>query len=313
MTMDHSLFDTFRLTNVERGLGVYGVHVHVEGKGELEHRFRADDRVHLWSASKTFTSVGVGIAIDEGRFALDDAVLGFFPQFADAAAPGSEAITVRHLLQMSCGKEYDMFSVGDSAVFGGGSGRPESADWAQLFFAGEVTTNPGTHFFYANAATYMLGRVVEAASGQVLREYLLPRLFGPLGVYNPWWNTCPDGHSLGAFGLQLRTSEFAKLGRLLLQDGCWDDRELVSAGYVYAMHTDVVVPAIPGGDKESSVGYGYQVWLNTTPGTYRADGMYGQYSIVLPEQRAVVTVTAHNERNGCDIIRAVFADLVPRL
>jgi CubicO group peptidase (beta-lactamase class C family) len=79
------------------------------------------------------------------------------------------------------------------------------------------------------------------------------------------------------------------------------------------MHTDVVPQAGHFPDDESNAGYGYQVWLNRAKGTFRADGLYGQYSIVLPEQRAVVTTTSHNEGNACDIIRAVFADIVPKL
>jgi CubicO group peptidase (beta-lactamase class C family) len=294
------------MTCAERNLGVYGVHLHQAGQGDIEHRFRSDDRVHIWSASKTFTSVAVGMAVAEGRFELSDKVLGFFPEFAEAAAEGSAAITVRDLLRMAAGKDYEFFQETDPAVL-------EDTDWAQLFFAGEQTRPPDTRFFYANACTYMLGRVVEATSGQVLVDYLKPRLFRPLGIYNPWWNTCPRGHSLGGYGLQLRTSELAKLGRLLLQEGIWEDREIVPSGYVAAMHTDVIDPVRHFDDAESNVGYGYQVWLNTTPGTFRADGMYGQFSIVAPGKQAVVTLTSHNEVSTGDIIRAAFTDIIERI
>lgn len=304
--LPRSVLDTFRLSVAERNLGVYGVHVYVEGQGELEHRYRMDDRVHVWSASKAFTSVAVGMCVAEGRFALTDRVLDLFPEYASKAVEGSDAITLRDLLRMASGKEFGMFQETDEAVL-------DATDWAELFFDGKVTTTPGSHFYYANANTYMLGRAVEQASGQVLRDYLVPRLFAPLGIHNPWWVTCPRGHSLGAYGLQLRTTELAKLGRLLLQDGSWDGNELVPAEYVQAMHTDVIDTAHHFPDTESDCGYGYQVWCNTTPGTFRADGMYGQFSIVLPEQRAVVTTTSHNEHNANDIIRAVFTDLVPRL
>lgn len=305
--LNPSVLDSFRLRVAERALGVYGVHLYVEGQGEIEHRYRADDRVHLWSASKTFAALAVGMCVAEGRFALTDTVLGLFPECAPTAAPGSEAITLRNLLQMTSGKEHaGMFHELDEEVV-------DTTDWAELFFAGEVRTTPGSRFFYSSADTYMLGRAVEQVSGQVLRDYLMPRLFGPLGIRNPSWNTCPRGHSIGGFGLQLRTSELARLGRLLLQEGRWDDQELVPAAYVQAMHTDVVPTGRHFPDDESDCGYGYQVWRNTVPGTYRADGMYGQFSIVLPEQRAVVTTTSHNEHNANDIIRAVFSDIMPRL
>ncbi len=302
-----ALFDQFRLTQAERDLGVYGVHVYQEGEGEIEHRFRADDRVQIWSASKTFTSAAVGICLDEGRFALSDPVIGFFPEQTGTCAPGSESITVRDLLQMRSGKEYDLFQEQDPHLIA-------TTDWAELFFRGDLVTRPGTHFYYANAASYLLGRIVEKTSGQVLRDYLMPRLFDPLDILNPSWNACPRGHSAGAFGLQLTTSELARMGRLLLQSGVWGDRQLVPADYVAAMHTDVVSPANHfGPDPESNAGYGYQVWLNTTPGTWRLDGKYGQFSIIIPDKRAVVTATSHNETHANDIIRAIFTDICPRL
>lgn len=301
-----SVLDPFRLTVAERDLGVYGVHLYVEGQGEAAHRFRADDRVHLWSVSKTFTSLAVGMCADEGRLGLADPVLGLLPEYAGVAAPGSASITLRDLLHMAGGKEFDLFQETDEEIV-------DRTDWAELFFAGEVTTAPGSHFYYANACSYMLGRVVEQVSGQVLRDYLMPRLFGPLGIRNPWWNSCPRGHSLGAYGLQLRTAELARMGRLLLQEGVWDGNPLVSASYVEAMHTDVIETGGHFPDTESNAGYGYQVWRNTVPGTYRADGMYGQFCIVVPEHRAVVTTTSHNERNANDIIRAAFSDIIGRL
>lgn len=301
-----SLLDSFRLTVVERGLGVYGVHVHVAGQGEVEHRFRADDRVHLWSASKAFASVAVGMCLDEGRFGLDDRALDLLPEFAPRAAPGSEQITVRDLLHMASGKPYSMFAETDPEVL-------EDTDWAELFFAGELTSAPGSRFFYSSGCTYILGRAVEAVSGQVLRDYLLPRLFRPLKIYNPSWNTCPRGHSVAGWGLQLTTSELSRLGRLLLQQGVWEDRELVPADYVEAMHTDVVDTVGHFPDAESDAGYGYQVWNNTVPGTFRADGLYGQFSIVVPQQQAVVTITSHNEGVANDIIRAAFSDILARL
>ena len=304
--LSQSLLDTFRQTCLERRLHVYGVHVYQEGQGSTRHLFRSDDRVHLWSASKTFTSLAVGMCLDDGRFGLSDFVLDHFPEYRAVAAPGSEAITIRDLLHMQSGKDYDMFAETDPVVM-------DRTDWAELFFTGPMVTQPGTHFFYANACSYMLSRLVEKATGQTTRDFLMPRLFGPLGILNPWWATCSYGHSLGAYGLHLTLDEFAPLGRLLLQQGVWDGRALVSRAYVQALHTDIVDPSPHFAGPEWNVGYGYQVWCCTRPGTYRADGMYGQLGIVMPDLRAVVTITGHNEWHVGDTIAAVFADIVPRL
>jgi len=123
--------------------------------------------VHLWSASKTFTSLAVGQCQGEGRLTLADKVLDFFPEWADVAAPGSAAIRLVDLLHMCGGKDFAMFEETDEHKI-------DATDWAELFFRSRVVTTPGTRFFYANACTYMLGRVVEKVSGMVLRDYLIP-------------------------------------------------------------------------------------------------------------------------------------------
>lgn len=303
--MDESIFDRFRLTMMEKNLGVYGIHVYSDKLGEADFRWRADDKVCLYSASKTFTSVGVGIAADEGRFALGDRALDFFPEYQSAAFPESDKITLRDLLHMSSGK----------LTFWGWEDieKAKSADWAELFFREPVSCRPGQRFFYSNLCTYMLGRVIEKVSGRKLRDYLAPRLFDKLEIWNPQWHECPGGHTLAATELFLTTGELARLGETLLHEGEYRGKRIVSAEYVGKMHSDVVDCGWEGADSESAAGYGYQVWRCTQPGVYRADGMYGQFSIVIPDRGAAVTVTSHNERCANDIIRAVFRDILPQL
>lgn len=295
-----SLLTDFRLSVLEKNLGVYGIHVYQDGKTLAEHRFRSDDKVNLYSASKTFASVGVGIAEDEGLFKLSDSVLDFFPEFKDVASPGTEKMTIEHLLQMSSGHMFDGFSL------------YKSDDVAELFFGMEMKATAGSSFFYENLCTYMLGRVVEKASGQVMLSYLKPRLFAKLGISNPQWHTCPNGHTLCATSLYLTTEELSRIGITLLHHGVYQDREIVSADYVRRMHSQVVDTSSQE-DEEATGGYGYQVWKCTPPNSYRADGMYGQMSVVLMDYNSVITVTAHNETNHMDILRAVWQDILPNL
>ena len=300
-----TLLDGFRASVLEQSLGVYGVHVYQEGRGEAEHRFRADDRAHLYSASKTFTALAIGMAEAEGRLALTDRALDFFPALRAAAASGSEAITVRDLLHMRAGHDAALFSTDARS-------HELTRDWAEVFFSLPMARAAGVDFLYDNGCTYMLSRIVEAVSGEGLRAYLMPRLFVPLDIPNPQWDTCPRGHALGAVGLHLRTAELGRLGRLLLQDGQWADRALVPSAYTARMVSDIV-PTRGFGDAECVPGYGYQVWRCTWPEAYRADGKYGQYSIVLPRERAVVSVSAHNEGCAYEILRAVWREILVRL
>ena len=303
--MNISVFDGFIKAVAQKDLGVYGIHLFKEGQGSAQHRFRSDERVHLFSGSKAFMSMAVGIAESEGLFSLDDGALSFFPQFADSAAPGSEKISLKNLLQMQSGHSKELFFTDEDT-------HEHFRDWAELFFSLPLESLPGTEFLYDNGCTYILSRVVEAVSGHSLRNYLIPKLFNPLGIFNPQWHTCPGGHSLGAVGLYLKTEEFARLGMLLLNRGEWKGRKIIPVDYIERAAEDTV-RAKGFDDRECNQGYGYQLWRCSVPGAFRADGKYGQYCIVLPAQRAVVTITAHNEGNAFDILRAVWDEMLPKI
>lgn len=294
------LLSDFRHSVIEKKLGVYGINVYQNGKILDEHRFRSNDRENLYSASKTFASVGVGIAESEGRLQLSDYVLDFFPEYKDMAYLGSEKITIRHLLQMSSGHIFEDFS------------QYNSKDRAELFFITEMKKEAGSSFYYEDLCSYMLGRIVEKVSGKIMLEYLKPRMFDILEIVNPQWHTCRYGHTSCSGGLYLTTEEFSRIGITLLQNGVYKDKQIVPAEYVNLMHSDWV-DTTSKNDAETRGGYGYQVWKCTPPNTYRADGMYGQFCVVLTDYNAVITVTSHNEMNPKDILRAMWNDILPKL
>ncbi|SDN53731.1 serine hydrolase domain-containing protein [Acetanaerobacterium elongatum] len=303
--MNEAIFEGFIKSNAQNNLNVYGIHVYSKTLGSAAHHFRAQERVHLFSGSKAFTSMAVGIAAGEGRLGLSDKIIDYFPQYRDIAAPGAEQITVKDLLQMRVGHDKSLFTTLEES-------HEHKLDWAELFFHTPMAHEAGTAYLYDNGSSYMLSRVVEAVSGQNLREYLMPRFFAPLDIFNPQWHTCPGGHSLGAFGLFLNTEEFSRLGILLLNNGRWQDKQIVPEKYLRLAINDTVTTA-GFDDIENKQGYGYQLWRCTVKDAYRADGKYGQYSIVLPDRQAVVTVTAHNEVLANDILRAVWSEILPSL
>lgn len=295
-----NLLTEFRLSVMEQNLGVYGIHVFQGGRVIAEHRFRSDDRVNLNSASKTFASIGVGIAETEGRFRLTDYVLDFFPEYKNIAEQKSERILVRNLLQMQTGHQTEE------------SKKNNFDDRAELFFKTKMETEAGSKFFYEDLSSYMLGRIIEKTTGETMLNYLKPRLFQPLDIVNPQWHTCIHNHTACSGGLFLTTEEFSRIGILMLQKGWYKEQSLLSEGYIDRMHKDLVDTSSKN-DPETQAGYGYQVWKCTPAQTFRADGMYGQICIVLKDYDAVITITAHNEIEHKDIIRAVWKDILPLL
>jgi CubicO group peptidase (beta-lactamase class C family) len=253
----------------------------------------------VYSVSKTFTSVAVGLARAEGLLDLDDRVLAHLPQFASSAAAGVEELTIRHLLTMTAGIDFRW-------------DYPETApgDPAENFLTTEPFARPGSSYAYRGTNSYLLGRIIAAVSGTDLRDFLLPRLFEPLGIANPQWFRCPLGFPLGAMGLFLRTEEIARLGETLLHGGSYRGRQLVPADYVELMHRERTPTDWPAPD---CAVYGLHWWPCARDEAWRMDGLYGQFSIVFPRQQACVTVTAHYEQPTTDILDAIWAELVPYL
>ncbi len=240
--------------------------------------FEPKSNHELYSLSKSFASTAVGMAVAEGRLSVDDPVLQFFPEEAPAEPSANlKAMRVRDLLGMVAGHQDETSSAADKIS-------------SKAFLAHPVPHKPGTHFKYNTPATFMLSAIVQKQTGLTLLDYLRPRLFEPLGIENPVWNTNWQGISLGGYGLRARTEDIAKFGLLYLRKGDWGGKQLLPESWVEAATgRQVSNGSNPKSDWEQ--GYGYQFW-RCRHGAYRGDGAFGQYCIVLPEQGVVVAITS---------------------
>lgn len=303
-TISQSILDEFIRINMQEDLRVRQIHVYVEGYSPIYHEFMRAHRENLFSATKVYTSVAIGIAIDEGRFVIDDYVIDFFPEFLSMADDKIRKVTVKNLLQMNSGKEGLFFYKHPYKTY---------IDYAKIFFQEGVQCEPGTGFCYNNLNSYMLSRIIEKVSGQKLRDYLEERLFSKLGYFNTQWETCPNGHTMGLDGLHLRTDEFAKIGQLLLQKGRWNGEQLVSESYVNKMSQDLVPTINEETELEAQQGYGYQVWKGLYEDSFRAEGLHGQFCIIYPSKKCVVTVTARQEWKPYEIITTINEQIIQKL
>ena len=256
----------------------------------------------LFSLSKSFAATAAGLAVAEGRLSLDDAVLSFFPAEAPAdPSPHLAAMRLRHLLSMSTGHDQDT------------TGRLRDAsdgDWVRAFLAQPVEHAPGTHFVYNSGATYLVSAIVQKATGQTLLDYLGPRLFGPLGIEHPTWESSPQGINVGGWGLSVTTEDIARFGLLYLQNGEWRGERLLPASWV-AEATSKQVSNGDGSDNDWAQGYGFQFW-RCRHNAYRGDGAFGQLCVVLPAQEAVVAITAGTSDLG-GVLNLVWEHLLPAM
>ena len=156
---------------------------------------------------------------------------------------------------------------------------------------------PGTQFMYNSSATYMLSAIVQQVTGQKILDYLQPRLLEPLGIQGATWETCPRGINVGGWGLSVPTEGLAKVGQLYLQKGFWQGRQILPPQWVEEATTFKIQqpapakPSRPNDQNDWLQGYCYQFW-RCRHNAFRGDGAFGQYMIVLPEQDAVVAITA---------------------
>ena len=256
----------------------------------------------LFSLSKSFTSTAIGLAVAEDRLSVDDPVLSFFPAEAPRKPSANlAAMRVRHLLSMSTGHDHDTTAY---------LWRRRDGDWPKAFLARPVAHEPGTHFLYNTGATYMLSAIIQRVTGVTLLDYLRPRLFEPLGIANPTWETCPRGVNTGGFGLSVTTEDIARFGQLYLQRGMWQGRQLVPESWVAAASAKQV-PNDANTNPDWQQGYGYQFW-RSRHGAYRGDGAFGQFCVILPDQDAVVAITAGTP-NMQAVLDLVWAHLLPAM
>jgi Beta-lactamase len=260
-------------------------------------------RHSLYSASKTFTSTAVGFAVSENKLKITDKIISFFPhELPDTISANLAALTVRDVLIMSDGMNPEPKQAA------------KSKNWVKLFLAAPVANKPGSVFLYNSMGTFMLSAIIQKVTGQKVVDYLKPRLFDPLGISGMDWEENLMGMNTGGWGLRVKTEDMAKLGQLYLQKGLWNGNQVIPSSWIEEATTAKIIqhPDMPQSKKDSSdweQGYGYQIWRSRHH-SYRADGAFGQYILVLPDMDAVIAIQEETP-NMQDELNLVWNVLLP--
>lgn len=264
--------------------------------------YSSEHRQQLYSLSKSFTGTAIGLAVAEGHLSVEDPIINFFPELLpDTISDNLAALKVKHLLSMSVGHAKDSILILEASAPG--------VLWEKTFLSLPVVFAPGSQFMYNSGASYMLSSIVKRVTGQTAHEYLKPRLYKPLGINGATWTENFEGINMGASHLRMRTEDIAKFGQLYLQKGNWNGKQIIPKNWVKAASSK----QIENGKNDSSwgYGYGYQFWLNP-PGGFRADGAFGQFSMVLPELDAVVAITSESLSTKTTM-QIVWDNLLPEM
>lgn len=166
----------------------------------------------------------------------------------------------------------------------------QAKSWVGFVMNRPMETKPGKAFSYNTGNMELVSAIISKATGMSEEEFAKQYLFGPLNITNYKWFKDPEGYSIGGSGLAMRPRDMAKIGQLLLQNGSWDGKQIVSANWVKEATAAKVSPTyIPG------CSYGYNWWINPEIQGYFAAGLYGQFIYVLPKQNMVVVFTAEGD------------------
>lgn len=253
-----------------------------------QNMFRAN---HLHSASKSFTSALVGIALRENFIQdLDQKMMDFFPEYASPRLdPRKYQITLRHLLTMRAGFAWED-TVPDLEAY------LASPDWVGYALNLPLRYDPGQVFHYASIQTNLLSAILTKASGMSTKALAEKYVSGPLGISFPQWYQDPQGYYLGAHAMYISPRDMARFGYLYLQNGRIDLRQIVPAAWIEESWQRT---GRSGWDWASlqNEGYGYQWWMGKLGGSdiFFAAGKGGQFIITVPELEMVVVTTADGD------------------
>lgn len=267
------------------------------------------DAVHVsFSVAKSFLSTLIGIAIDEGHIrSVNDPIVEYLPEMR---GKGLEAMTIRHLLNMSSGITYDEVDKFPSVL------RLLSDEDRSYYFpdlraiaiqARPDGTAPGTYYHYNNYHPLYLGMILERTTGRTVSAYLEEKLWQPLGMeYPATWSLSSERKpfELMGNGINGRAIDYAKLGLLMLNRGAWGGRQIVSEAWVIEATTPD-----PNDTREwqsyaafqAEDGYYKYMWwgnyLDDGGYAFIAIGKHGQFVYVDPQRKIIIVrngITAGN-------------------
>lgn len=240
--------------------------------------YSADMPHVLYSMSKSVTSTAIGFAVSEGLLNLNDRVVDFFPEYTMSKRPFNRMLTIRMLLTMHSDKLITVLE------------EKGEKDWIANFLGATFMLPPNTKFNYISENTFMLSAIISKVTGMSVIDYLYPRIFEPLGIEKPFWETDGQGNCAGGWGLYMKSEDLAKFFLPYIHEGKWIDGTQIIPKVWVKEATRKQVESVRDGYIDNMMGYGYQFWKNPIANSSRADGLFGQRCFMFPDYDALVVL-----------------------
>jgi len=283
-----AILDT--LTQIQAGgLELHSFLLQRQGKLVTEVYFdpiKADTLQRLYSITKSFVALAIGILAEEGALSLQDPVVNYFPDLIpENPHPWLMECSVRDLLCMQSCHRQTTYK------------RDLKKNWLQSFFITQPEKPPGTLFHYDTSATYVLTALAERQSGQELMDFLRSRFLDQIGfTKDAYILQDPFGFesTMGGSGLMATSLDLIRLGALFLAEGMWNGAQLLPKDFLKAATSWQVPTAAWAEQEEEGQGYGYQFW-QVRGGGFACMGKGGQYLLCWPQHELLIVTTADTQ------------------
>ncbi len=257
---------------------------------------------HLWSTTKSFVSMATGIAIDKGFIrSVTDTVFRYIPEYLPFAHPELRSLSIGQCLTMNSGIDYSNDGQEEDEVL---CSVPE--DLTLYMIQRPMRYAPGEYADYKNSDPQILVKVVSNAADMDFIEFSKAHLFDPLGITNYYWSrNKKDNTPFGGFGLWMVPRDLAKVGKMLLDKGKWNGRQVISEQWID--------DATTGHTQINGFDYGYLFWVDPQKNYFWTWGAGGQFVFVIPDKDIVVVITSEQFADNQNTTIEEATDLVDKI
>ena len=266
--------------------------------------YTADTLHRMFSISKSFTAVAIGLLEAEGKLSISDHICDYFPEYVSADThPWIREMTIRDMLMMRTCHAATTYKVN------------MQSDWVESFFTVLPTHPAGRFFHYDTSSAHTLCALAERLSGTDMLSYIKKKL-APLGLSEEsYLLKDPFGVSLGGSGLVAKPMDLLKFGYLIMHEGTLPDTDLqlIPASFLREATSNLTPTIATAPLPSEACGYGYQIWQNEKGG-YVCYGMGGQFIIFLPKYDLICVTTADTQgmAGGNQLIYdALYEEVLP--
>lgn len=286
------------------------------------------DKLHkIWSITKPISGTALGIAVDKGLLSITDSIGDYLDNYIADSSSITRSITIEHLITMTSGIKWIELGGPSSSGFQ----LAYAEDWIDFVLSQPQVKSPGLEYNYSTGNTVLLAPIMKLATGSQTKEFTNQHLFTPMEITNYEWDTQSEfwtktqsgelpgtkqpsrieykkpfaDYTNTGSGLRMRTRDICKLGQLYLNNGKWDNQQIVSEAWVKSS-----IQAHYGND-----GYGYHWKLMTfqEEPCYYATGFGLQRVFVFPNLDLVIALTQHHYETmprGEDLTNFLLKDIL---